>query len=64
MEQGMATKRGNDEGTTYKRPNGKWPAQVTLRGHRLSHTFKTHHECQDWIKEILSQIDDGMLMPV
>jgi integrase len=58
----MAKKRGNSEGSIYKRPNGTWSAQVTLQGRRLGRTFKTQRECQDWIKKTRGQIDDGMTL--
>ena len=31
----MAKKRGNSEGSIYKRPNGTWSVQATLQGRRL-----------------------------
>jgi hypothetical protein len=46
----MAKKRGNSEGSIYKRQNGSWSVQATLQGHRLSHSFKTQRECQEWLK--------------
>ncbi len=56
----MANKRGNNEGTIHKLPNGRWRAQVTLNSHRISHVFKTRGECQEWIRKTRGQIDDGM----
>jgi integrase len=56
----MARKRGNNEGTILKLPSGRWRAQITLNGHRLSHTFPTNRECQEWIRKNRNQIDDGM----
>ena len=56
----MAKKRGNNEGSIHRRPNGSWRAQVTLQGRRLSHTANTRRECQDWLKKTIGQIDDGM----
>ncbi len=53
-------KRGNNEGTFHKLPNGKWPAQVTLEGRRLGHFFNTRGECQEWIRKTRDQIDDGL----
>jgi integrase len=58
----MAMKRGNSEGSIYKRSNGTWSVQVTLQGRRLSHTFKTQRECHEWLKKIRGQIDDGMTL--
>ena len=56
----MAKKRGNGEGSIHKRSNGTWEVQVTLDGRRLSRTFKTQRECQEWLKKTHRQIDDGM----
>lgn len=56
----MAKKRGNNEGTIYKRPNGTWSVQATVQGRRISRSFKTQRECQEWLKKIVKQIDDGM----
>ena len=56
----MAKKRGNNEGSIHRRKNGTWRAQVTLQGQRLSHTAKTRRECQDWLKQMLNQIDNGL----
>lgn len=57
----MARKiRGRNEGSIYKRKNGSWRAQITLDGHRVSHSAKTRTECHQWLKKILRQIDDGM----
>lgn len=56
----MARKRANNEGTIYKLPNGRWCAQVTLEGHRISKTFDTQKEGLNWIRKTRGQIDDGM----
>ncbi len=56
----MAKKRANKEGTVFKAKNGKWRAQVTLNGKRLSHTAETQHECLNWIRETKNQIDRGL----
>lgn len=56
----MAKKRGNNEGSIYRKPNGAWRAQVTLNGRRLSFTADTRRECQEWIRKTLTQIDAGM----
>ena len=58
----MAKKRANSEGSIYKRANGTWSVQATLQGHRLSQTFKTQGECQEWLKKTRGQIDDGMTL--
>jgi integrase len=56
----MSKRRGNKEGSIYKRANGTWRAQVTIKGRRLIHTAKNHKDCLDWIKKTNKQIDNGM----
>jgi integrase len=56
----MAKRRGNNEGTLFQMPNGKWRVQLTLQGHRLSFTAKSRQACQEWIRQTQNQIDDGM----
>ena len=56
----MAKRRGNNEGSIFRRKNGTWRAQVTLDGKRLSFSAKTRTECQEWLKRNINQIDDGM----
>ncbi len=56
----MANKRGNNEGTIYKRSDGTFRAQISLDGHRMSHSAKSHKECQDWNRKMRDQVDDGM----
>ena len=58
----MAKKRGNSEGTIYKRSNGSWSVQVTLEGRRLSRLLRLQRECQAWLKNMRGQIDDGMTL--
>ena len=52
--------RGKNEGSIFQRENGRWRAQVTLDGRRVSHSAKTRCECHEWLKKTLGQIDDGM----
>lgn len=56
----MAKKRSNSEGSIFKKPNGKWRAQVSLDGKRLSFTAATKRECVDWIRDTQHQIDQGL----
>ena len=58
----MAKKRGNNEGSIHKRPNGTWRAQVSLSGTRLSFAADTRAECQIWIKKTINQIDNGLTL--
>ncbi len=56
----MAKKRGNNEGSIYRRDNGTWRAQVTLQGKRLNFTSKTKREAQEWLRKTLDEIDNGL----
>ena len=56
----MAKKRGNNEGSIYRRKNGTWRAQVTISGHRMNFSGKTQKECQEWVRNTYNQIGDGM----
>lgn len=56
----MAKYRTHNEGTIYQRSNGKWRAQVTIDGRRLSHTAKTKKDALSWILETRNQIDQGL----
>jgi len=56
----MAKKRGNNEGTVYKRKDGRWCAQVSLSGKRITRYAKTQRECHDWVREITNKIEHGM----
>jgi len=56
----MIKKRGNNEGSIFRRKNGSWRAQATLQGCRLSKTFNTRKEAQQWLKETINQIDNGL----
>ena len=56
----MTKRRGNHEGSIYQRKDGNWRAQITLEGNRLSFSAKTRRECQNWIKNTVNQIDEGL----
>ncbi len=56
----MARKRANNEGTVYKLPSGRWCAQLSLDGQRMSKAFDTQKDGLDWIRSSRRQIDDGM----
>lgn len=56
----MAVKRGNKEGTIYRKSNGKWRAQVSIPGGRLSYTAKTHAEALEWLRSNQNQAEVGL----
>ena len=53
-------RRGKNEGTIFRRPNGSWRAQVSLGGRRFGHTSRSRAECQEWVRRTLGEIDQGM----
>ncbi len=53
-------KRGRNEGTIFKKANGTWRAQASVEGRRISYTAGSRAECQDWLRNMLNQIDQGM----
>src|SRR5258706_6377874 len=54
-------KRGQNEGTIYKRSDGRWEARVTLDlGKRKSHYAKTRQEAARWLAATLRAHDQGV----
>ncbi len=56
----MAIKRGNNEGSIFRKANGSWRAQVSIEGKRISHTASSRAECYAWLKKTLNQMDQGL----
>jgi integrase len=56
----MAKIRSHSEGSVHQRSNGKWRAQVSIDGQRLSFTAKTKKEAWDWVQETNYQIKNGL----
>ena len=56
----MAKRRGNNEGSIFKRKDGRWVGEVSLNGRRLTKYAKTQKECRDWVNETLGKIDHGL----
>jgi integrase len=56
----MAKKRGQNEGTIYKRNDGTWAAQVSIQGRRLTKYTKTQSEARTWLRTTLNQVDNGI----
>ena len=52
--------RGHNEGSYYRLPNGRWRAQVTVGGRRLSANRDTRQAAVDWIRETLGQVAKGL----
>ena len=55
----MAKRRGRNEGTLYKCPNGRWRAQASLEGSRASFTANSKAECQSWLRKMRNQAERG-----
>jgi integrase len=58
----MAKKRGQGEGSIYKRKDGLWVTQVTIQGKRISKYFKTQGECREWLRNTQNQIQNGLTL--
>lgn len=56
----MAKIRSHNEGSVFQRPDGKWRAQVSLDGRRLSFLANTKKEALAWILETKNQIAGGL----
>ena len=56
----MSKRRSNGEGTIYKRYDGRWCAQTTIQGKRITHYEKTQKKCNEWLKRINTQIESGL----
>lgn len=56
----MSKRRGNQEGTIYQRANGKWRAQITIQGKRLSYTAENRKEAQKWVRQTRNEMERGL----
>ncbi len=56
----MTKKRGQNEGSIYKRKNGNYASQVTIDGERLTKYFKTRKEANNWLLEMQIKIRSGI----
>ena len=58
----MAGKRGQGEGSIYKRKDGLWVAQVTIQGKHFQKYFKLQSEASKWLHDTRTQIQDGLTL--
>jgi len=58
----MANKRGQNEGSIYKRKDGRWVGQVTVEGRQIYQYSKTQREARQWVQQMQSQIDKGLTL--
>ena len=56
----MARRRGNNEGSIFKRRDGRWVGEVSMNGRRITKYAKTQKECRDWVNETLGKIEHGL----
>lgn len=57
----MSKKRGQNEGSIYKRKDGLYSAQVTGDdGKRVTKYFKTRKEAYEWVQMLQTQIKNGL----
>lgn len=57
------TKRGNGEGTVYKRKDGRWEGAVTLEGGKRKRVYgDTRHEAKEQLTELLRAQQQGRLL--
>lgn len=57
----MASKRGNNEGSLTKRPDGRWEARVTLDdGRRKSFYARTRQEASRLLTAAMRDVDQGV----
>ena len=56
----MSKKRGQGEGSIYKRKDGLWVAQMTVQGRHVSKYFKSQSECREWLRKMRTQVDNGL----
>ena len=56
----MAKRRGNHEGSICQRPNGRWQAQISIDGDRISKSFTTRGECVRWLRDLSTRKEYGL----
>lgn len=58
----MSRKRGQNEGSVYKRKDGRWVGQVTVQSRPISKYFKTAREAREWVKVYRDQVEAGLTL--
>ncbi|TMD04188.1 MAG: site-specific integrase [Chloroflexi bacterium] len=54
------SKRGNGEGSVYRRKDGRWEAAVTLRGDRKRVCAKTRQQASQWLTATMRAKEEGL----
>jgi len=55
----MAKQRSSGEGTISKRPSGRYQAQVSIDGKRITKTFDTNQVAVKWLRNMANKKEDG-----
>ena len=58
----MARRRINNEGSIYKRKDGRWVAQVNIQGKYHSKYFKLQSEAREWLQTTKTQVQAGLTL--
>jgi integrase len=56
----MTKKRGQGEGSVFRRKDGLWVAQVTVQAKHISKYFKKQKDARDWLQDTRNQIQNGL----
>ncbi len=60
-DQPKNSRRGNNEGSIRERKDrGKWEAQVSVDGKRVTKTFETRTAALKWVRDMQNQVDAGL----
>lgn len=60
----MAKKRGQGEGSIYKRKDGLWVAALMIHGKRLVKYFGAQRDARNWLQETRLQVNNGLSFSV
>ena len=58
----MSKKRGQGEGSIFKRKNGSWAAQMTIQGKHVTKYEKTQAACREWLRKMQAQVENGLTL--
>lgn len=58
----MAKKRGQGEGSLYKRKDGLWVSQMFAHGSKVYKYSRTQAEARDWLQEMRNQMNSGLTL--
>lgn len=56
----MPKKRGQNEGSIFRRKDGRWVGQVRIENKNTVKYFQTQREAREWVKQMTEQIQAGL----